>query len=203
MTMKQLLMAATCAAVMTGLSAEQKPIDEGLPPAEGWSPVGFAFLPVRYLQCPGVGSDVNGLRLGLLAGHNRQVNGFDIGTLGSWADGEINGLSCSGLGNCCEGATFGIHLSGIVNYATGTINGCQFATVNSACTANGFQVGVVNCVSDGGGFQVGVWNMAESWSGFQLGLVNTAMNYRGVQVGLGNVIGSSPLTACVFVNAWF
>ena len=203
MTMKNILMAAACAVVMTGSAKDQKPIDDSLPPAEGWSPVGFAFAPVRYLQHPGPGCDVNGLGLGLLAAHNREVNGVDFGALGNWADGDINGLACSGVCNWCDGASFGLHFASVLNYAEGEVNGCQLGCVNSAYGAYGFQLGAVNCVSEGGGFQVGVWNLAETWRGVQLGLVNMAMNYSGIQVGLGNIIGESPLTACVFVNAWF
>lgn len=203
MTMKQMLMAAACAAVMTGTAEGTKPIEDALPPAEGWSPVGFAFAPVRYLQFPGSRDDMNGFGFGLIAGHYREVNGVDFGAFGNWADGELNGLACAGLGNCCDGASFGVHLASAVNYAEGPVNGCQLAMVNSAFTVSGLQFGLVNCVSEGSGCQVGAWNLAESWHGVQFGLVNMAMNYSGIQIGLGNIIGESPLTACVFFNAWF
>ena len=201
--MKKMLIAAVCAAAMTAGAQETKLIEDVLPPAEGWSPIGIAFLPVQYLQFPGPGSDVDGLRIGLTVGHNRQVNGIDFGTIGSWADGEINGLSCSGVFRCCGGAEFGIHLTSVVNYSSGELNGCQLSLVNSSYGAYGLQLGVVNYVSAGGGLQLGVFNLAESFQGLQIGLVNTAMNYSGIQIGLGNIIGESPLTACVFFNAWF
>ena len=201
--MKKLLIAAVCAVVMTGVAQETHLIEDSLPPAEGWSPIGFAFAPARYFQFPGAGSDVNGLRMGLTVGHNREVNGIDIGALGSWTDGEINGLSCSGLYTYCGGATFGIHLTSVMNYASRRLNGSQFAVVNSAYDISGLQVGLVNYVSEVNGCQLGVFNLAETFRGVQIGLVNTAMNGSGIQIGLGNVIGESPLTACVFFNAWF
>jgi hypothetical protein len=201
--MKKMLIVAVCAVVMTGEAKETQLFDESLPPAEGWSPVGFAFVPMRYFQFPGAGSDVDGLRIGLTVGHNRQVDGIDIGAIGSWTDGELNGLSCSGIYKYCGGATFGIHLSSTVNYASGRLNGSQFSLVNSAYGVNGLQVGLVNYVSEGNGCQLGVFNLAETLRGVQLGLVNTAMNCSGIQIGLGNIIGESPLTACVFFNAWF
>ena len=201
--MKKLLIAAVCAALMTGGAQETKLIEDMLPPAEGWSPLGFAILPVRYLQFPGPGSDVDGLRIGLTVGHNRQVNGIDIGPIGSWTDGEINGLSCSGLYRCCGGATFGLHLTSVANYASGPLNGGQLALANIAYGVNGLQLGLVNYVSEGSGVQLGLVNLAETFRGLQLGLINTAMNYSGVQIGLGNIIGESPLTACVLFNAWF
>ena len=201
--MKRMLIAAMCAAAMTAGAQETKLIEDAPPPAEGWSPIGIAFLPVRYLQFPGSGSDVDGLRLGLTVGHNRQVNGIDFGTIGSWADGEINGLSFSGIYRCCGGATFGIHLTSAANYSSGELNGCQLSLVNSSYAANGFQLGLVNYVSSGSGFQLGIFNLAETFRGLQIGLVNTAMNYGGIQIGLGNIIGESPLTACVLFNALF
>ena len=203
MKMKKMLIAAVCAAVMTGGAQEAALVEDVLPPAEGWSPFGLAFLPVRYLQFPGPGSDVDGLRIGFTVGHNRQVNGIDFGTIGSWTDGELNGLSCSGIYKYCGGATFGIHLTSVVNYSSGELNGCQLSLVNSSYAANGLQVGMVNYVSEGSGFQLGLFNLAGSFRGLQIGLVNTAMNYGGIQIGLGNVIGESPLTACVLFNAWF
>ena len=201
--MKKMLLAAVCAVAMAGVAQEVTLVDEALPPAKGWSPLGFAFAPVRYLQFPGEGSDVDGLRIALTVGHNRQVNGVDIGAIGSWADGEINGLAFSGLFKCCGGAEFGLHFSSVVNYSSGPLNGIQIALVNSSYCANGLQVGVVNYVSEGGGLQLGLFNMAETLGGLQIGLVNTAMDYSGIQIGLGNIIGESPLTACVFFNAWF
>ena len=201
--MKKLLMAAVCAAMMTGGAEETKLIDNVLPPAEGWSPIGFALLPAPYFQFPGVRRDVHGLRIGVTAGHNREVNGIDVGAIGSWADGEINGLSCSGLFRYCGGAAFGIHLSSVVNYASERVNGAQLALVNSAYGAAGLQIGLVNYALEGNGCQLGLFNMAETFRGLQLGLVNTTMNCSGVQIGIGNIIGESPLTACVFFNAWF
>ena len=201
--MKRLLIATVCAVAMTVGAQEVTLVDEALPPAKGWSPIGFAFAPVQYLQFPGAGSDVDGLRLALTVGHNREVNGIDLGTIGSWTDGEINGLSFSGLFKCCGGATFGLHLSSMVNYSSGPLDGVQLALVNSAYDADGLQLGLVNYVSEGSGIQFGLFNMAETFHGLQFGIVNTAMNYRGIQIGLGNIIGESPLTACVFFNAWF
>jgi len=201
--MKTLLFAAACAVMMAGHAKESALIDEDLPPADGWSLLGFAFMPVTYFQFPGTASDVDGLRLGLTVGRNHQVNGIDIGTIGSWADGEINGLSCSGIYKQCGGATFGIHLSSTINYASGRLNGCQVSLVNSSYRINGLQLGLVNYVSEGSGCQVGTFNLAESMRGVQVGLVNMAMDYSGIQIGLGNIIGESPLTACVFMNVWF
>lgn len=203
MAMKKMLFAALCAAVMTSGAQETKLIDEALLPAEGWSPVGLAFAPARYLQYPGARCDVNGLRLGLTLAHNRQVNGIDIGALGSWTDGDVNGLSFAGVCRSCGGAAFGLHFSSVMNYASGHVNGVQVAIVNSAYGVNGLQAGLVNYVSEGSGCQLGVFNLAESLRGLQVGLVNMTMNCSGIQIGLGNIIGESPLTACVFFNALF
>ena len=201
--MKKLLIATVCVVAMMVGAQEVTLVDEALPSAKGWSPLGFAFAPVRYLQFPGEGSDVDGLRIALTVGHNRQVNGIDIGAIGSWADGEINGLAFSGLFKCCGGAEFGLHFSSVANYSSGPLNGIQIALVNSSYCANGLQAGIVNYVSEGSGLQLGLFNMAETFGGLQIGLVNTAMNYSGIQIGIGNIIGESPLTACVFFNAWF
>lgn len=201
--MKTLLFAAACAVVMAGHAKETNFIDEPLPPADGWSLLGFAFLPATYFQFPGTASDVDGLRLGLTVGHNRQVSGIDIGVIGSWSDGEINGISCSGIYKQCGGAEFGIHLSSVMNYASGSLSGCQFSLVNSAYCINGLQIGLVNYVSEGNGLQISTFNMAETLRGIQIGLVNMTMNCSGIQLGLGNIIGESPLTACVLLNAWF
>lgn len=200
---KKTMIALLCAVALTGLAAEGRLVDVELPPAEGWSPIGFAFAPARYLEFPGPGSDVNGISLALTAAHNRQINGFAFAPFACWTDGDLNGIACSSIGNWYEGASFGIHFSSVVNIAEGTVNGLQLSMVNSAYRMSGWQMGLVNVVSEGGGIQMGLWNMAERWSGFQLGFVNMAMNYSGVQMGLGNIIGDSPLTACILFNVWF
>ena len=117
--------------------------------------------------------------------------------------GNVNTLSCSGLFRCCGGATFGVHLSSAVNYASEWLNGGQLSLVNVAYGVSGLQLGIVNYVSEVHGCQLGLFNMAETLRGFQLGLVNATMNCSGIQIGLGNIIGESPLTACVLFNAWF
>jgi len=201
--MERMLLAATCAAAMTGMAEGKLLVDEELPPAEGWSPIGFALAPVKYMELPGPGSDVHGLDIALTGARHHEANGLAFGAVGYSTAGSLNGLACSGIGNWCGGAAFGIHFASVINYADGAVNGVQLAMVNSAYRACGWQAGLVNIVSEGGGFQLGLWNVAESWSGFQLGLVNMAMNYSGIQMGLGNIIGESPLTACVLFNAWF
>lgn len=203
MRFRKILIASLCAASVACQGEESLLIDEALPPAKGWSLVGFALAPVRFMQFPNVESDVHGLGIGLTAGHNRQVNGIDIAAFANWAEGEINGIACSGIANSCGGATFAIHLAPVVNYSSGRLNGMQISTVNSAYGVNGFQAGLVNYMLEGGGFQIGLFNVAETFRGLQIGLANMAMNCSGVQMGICNIIGESPLTACVFFNAWF
>lgn len=201
--MKIEMMIALCAAAVTVGAAELAPLEEKLAPAEGVSVVGMSVIPATYFEYPGPGCDVKGLRFNLLAGHHREVYGLDFGSIANWADGDMNGVSVAGVGNWCDGATFGIHLSSVINYAESGVNGLQLALVNSAWGIGGLQLGFANATSEGRGVQVGVWNMAESFSGIQVGLVNVAMHCRGLQLGLGNIIADSPLTACIFLNAWF
>jgi len=203
MCKNRLMMVAVFALSISGLAAEGPLIEEQLEPADGWSPVGVAFLPATYLQWPGHGSDIDGLQLSLLGNHAHELAGVGLATFGCWADGNMDGLVVAGLCTWSNGSTFGLHMASIVNYAEGSVNGIQMASFNSAYGISGLQLGVVNCASESSGVQCGFWNLTERGCGLQLGLVNMAMDYSGVQIGLGNIIGSSPLTACIFVNAWF
>lgn len=201
---KGIIVAAVCAGMLSCMAAnEGEIIREPLEPAEGWSPVGVAFLPVSALEWPGPKEDVDGFQLSLIGCHNHEIAGLAFASCNVWTDGDLDGLCFSGIGTWSNGARFGIHLTSVVNYAEDAMHGMQLAMFNSAYDMSGFQMGVVNCASEFHGFQCGLWNMTEDGGGLQLGVVNLAMNFSGVQIGLGNINGSSPLTACIIANVWF
>lgn len=151
-------------------------------------PIGISLLPVRYLEAPSPDSGVWLFRLNLLAGYNRSMTGFDLGTIGNWAKEDVYGLAFAGGYNVCGGEGAGLQLS-CVNFTERGFGGVQMGLVNLTWGISGLQLGIVNATSEGGGLQIGLVNLAESFSGFQLGLLN--MNQ------------DSPLMMMPILNVWF
>lgn len=139
----------------------------------GWSPVAFAFVPA--LEWPGADFEVVPFRFSLFVGRHLDVNGLDVGCIGSLVSREFNGLQVSTLFNRI-GET-----SGAVQIACG-LNRCEGPMY---------------------GLQVGLVNIAEKGSGIQVGLVNYRNVYRGLQIGAANVIAASACPFMPVVNFAF
>ena len=141
--------------------------------AIGWSPVAFAFVPA--LEWPSADFEVVPFRFSLLVGRHLDVNGLDVGCVGSFVTRELNGLQVSPLFNCI-GETRG--------------------AIQVTCGLN-------RCEGPMYGLQVGLINVAEKGSGIQVGLVNYGNVYRGLQIGAANVIAASACPFMPVVNFAF
>lgn len=130
--------------------------------------------------------DVNGVRLNLLYGKNRNVSGIDVGIV-NHATGNMNGYEV-----------------GVVNYVEGDVNGAQKGLVNRCNNLRGGQDGWINiCEGRATGIQTsyiyskacdmtgvqfgGICSHAKRVRGVQLGLINVTNHLKGAQIGLLNI----------------
>jgi len=132
------------------------------------TPIQLSFF--APAQTSTIDYDVNGLRVNLLYGKNRNVKGLDLG-----------------LVNHTSESMLGIQL-GFVNVVEKEMTGLQDAYfVNSCQSLFGKQSAIANfCSSEAKGIQLGVYNNAYSVNGVQLGLLNTTHSMQGLQWGLIN-----------------
>ena len=130
--------------------------------AQGSSPIQIAVF--NPLQIVNENTTIKGLRLNLIYGKNRGVNGLDIGFINhtgrrhstavqfgfvGYAESDFTGLQLN-LGNWTDGKFTGLQ-AGIVNYAV-NMSGVQFGFVNYAETMNGLQIGLANIIKKDGAF---------------------------------------------------
>lgn len=127
-------------------------------------------------------ADVQGVRVNLIYGVDRNMTGLDLGLI-NHTRGHMTGVGF-GVVNVADGGFSGWQ-SGAVNVAGGQFTGVQWSpwTVLS----------LANFVEAGEGAQIAIaFNRAQNLRGFQLSLVNVAEDMYGVQVGLINIIRSKP-----------
>ena len=162
-------------------------------------------------------TSVKGLRINLLYGVNKEVDGVDLGavnrTTGMTKGVQLGAFPFGGVN--ITGDLVGLQLGGFfggVNVATGDVAGVQIAGiiggVNTAANVRGAQLSGaflgVNVAKDVTGFQATtLYNQARAMEGLQLGLVNVCQRMYGVQIGLVNVIRESSLPFFPIVNASF
>lgn len=160
---------------------------------------------------------VNGLRINLLYGVNKEVNGVDIGpinrTTGTTRGVQLGAFPYGGIN--VTGNLRGVQFGGIfggVNIATGDVTGVQLAGliggINAAGNLHGAQISGtfigINLAKDVKGLQLTtMYNQADAMEGLQLGLVNVCKRMKGVQIGLVNVIKENSVPFIPIVNASF
>lgn len=136
-----------------------------------------------------------GLRVSLLWGRHRSVNGFDFGGLGNITTQHMNGVQVAGGVNFNSGETtaIGLQAAGLanINVNKARVVGVQIALYNNnraESSVVGLQVGGVNNspFTKVVGFQAGLYNKAHTVYGFQIGIINVAENLHGLQIGLLN-----------------
>jgi hypothetical protein len=171
--------------------------------AADWTPFQLSFInPVQIFPEE---TKVQGVRLNLIYGVNKEVNGIDYGSINR-TTGTTNGVQVGAFpigGVNITKDLYGAQLIGIlggVNVATGDVTGIQvtslFAGVNSAGNVTGVQLSGglagVNIAEDVSGVQlsgmyIGV-NIAKNTKGVQIGtLLNKATTMEGLQIGIVNV----------------
>ncbi len=156
---------------------------------------------VTPIQTVSADSDIQGLRLNLLYGENREVHGLDLGVV-NVTTRTLTGVQVGGL-NWDHGQMSGIQI-GVDNVFQGTSKPGN-ATDAWGDEGDGVQLGALNIVTDArlNGIQVGIINVADAMSGLQVGIMNVATQLRGVQIGLLNFIPSSPCVFMPIINALF
>jgi hypothetical protein len=139
--------------------------------AEGTQPIQVAlFNPVQIFPEE---TSIQGVRLSLLYGVNRDVHGLDLGFV---KQNTGNGLGLQG---------------GLIGLVDGGFQGWQSNAVNLISGEfGGFQDGLYNQVGTGTGLQLGFVNISETFSGMQLGVVNKTNAMEGLQIGLVNIISN-------------
>jgi len=151
-----------------------------------------AFTPcllsiVTPLQVPSRDYDVGGLRINLIYGECRNLDGLDIGVAGR-AIGHGNGLQLAGVVNLVEGDGMGMQVAP-VSLVHGSYAGLQIGAANYAVRAKALQIGL--------------FNGAGHLEGCQIGLINITRTMFGVQIGLANVIQDNDVPFLPILNCYF
>jgi hypothetical protein len=171
--------------------------------ATEWTP--FQLSLVKPVQLFPEETRVDGLRINLLYGVNKEVNGLDYGvinrTTGTTQGVQLGAFPFAGV-NITE-SLYGIQFGGIlggINIAGGDVEGLQisgiFGGINKSGNLKGIQIagalGGINMAENVNGVQIagsylGI-NLAKNMSGVQVGTIyNQAQVMEGVQLGLVNV----------------
>ena len=125
-------------------------------------------------------TDVDGLRLNLVYGLNRNVRGLDVGTLVNRTEQRMVGFSL-GTANVVGGDFAGIQ-GGVFNGVEGGVSGLQFSSLNLSSELRGAQIGFMSLAKGAGDAKGAV-------SGLQGSLFfNLASELRGAQVGIANLV---------------
>lgn len=99
---------------------------------------------------------VRGLRLNLIYGRNKSVQGIDVGFVNRLTSGQSSGLQI-GLVGMVDVDFCGAQLN-VFNFTDGNFKGFQWGFVNYARCARGLQVGLVNFAYSMRGVQIGFLN---------------------------------------------
>lgn len=150
-----------------------------------------------------------GADLNLMSVRSGDMEGIQVGAVGTVTEGSMEGIQAGGIFNIVEGDFSGAQFGGIFNIVEGTAEGPQFGGVFNI--VEGFMAGpqfggvfniveggmdgpqfagVFNMVEGGlfSGIQVaGTFNSAEEVDGMQAGVVNIAGTIRGMQIGVVNI----------------
>jgi hypothetical protein len=171
--------------------------------AAEWTPFQLSlFNPVQIFPEETI---VQGARINLLYGVNKELDGIDYGIInkitGTTKGAQVGAFPLGGIN--ITGNLYGAQVGGIfggVNIASGEVNGLQlsgiFGGVNSAGNIEGAQIGGflggLNMADNVTGLQLsGIYigiNIAKDVNGAQIGTIfNKAESIEGLQLGLVNV----------------
>ena len=170
-------------------------IAKGAYAADFSSSAPLSFGIVYPVQFPDDKFLIKGLRLNVLAGKTRGVQGIDLGGIGNITDMEMSGLQIAGLFNWNRGSATVTGLQAAIganiNVTTSNIYGVQIAIAN---------IGELQSIY---GAQIGLYNRADHVHGIQIGLVNVANNLHGLQIGLANYNAAGPFIISPLINFGF
>ena len=130
---------------------------------------------------------VEGLRLSLVRGANRDVSGFDLSGLATRTLGSLSGLQIAPA-NDVEGDGRGLQIALFTSYVEGGFRGLQVSGIGArAGQGAGAQIAVVlSDAPEWKGFQIALATRAGVMEGVQIGLLNRAREMEGLQIGLLN-----------------
>ena len=130
---------------------------------------------------------VEGLRLSLIRGANRDVTGFDLSGLATRTLGSLRGLQIAPA-NDVEGDGSGVQIGFFTSYVEGGYTGLQLSGIAArAGQGKGGQLAaVLSDAPEWKGFQIALATRAREMEGVQIGLLNRAQEMRGLQIGLLN-----------------
>ena len=122
-------------------------------------------------EMPAPSYTINGARLSLIYGDCHELNGIDVGTVGSVRE-RLCGLQVNALWSDVGTDAYGLQI-GCVNNVTGDAGALQIALLNLVGDLHGCQIGLANVASnDAVGCQVGLFNYTDNLYGCQIGLIN-------------------------------
>jgi len=144
---------------------------------------------------------VEGLRLSLIRGANRDVSGFDLSCLATRTLGSLRGLQIAPA-NDVEGDGSGVQIAFFTSYVEGGFRGLQLSGIaGRAGRGTGAQIAAVHSdASVWRGFQISLATRAGEMKGLQIGLLNRARELEGLQLGLLNFNENGFLPVFPFFN---
>jgi len=169
------------AVVLFALVMAHAPAPAATPSITGGKPIQLSlFNPVQLVPEK---ESISGLRLNLLYGVNRDVQGLDYGLVNHTRGNEL-AWQLGGIGYV-EKDFFGWQ-DNWINITNGEFTGFQSGVFNQATTANGVEFGLVN--------------VTQSMHGLQIGLLNMTQTMHGLQIGVGNIIQKGKMPFLPIVN---
>ena len=115
-------------------------------------------------------ASIEGLRLNLIYGRNRNLTGLDVGLVNR-LDGSCTGWQ-GGAVNQVKGSFTGIQDGWLYSEAGTSLTGLQMGAVTRSGSLSGIQWGLVNLGGKVSGLQLGLYNQCSSLQGLQVGLLN-------------------------------
>ena len=146
--------------------------------------VPFLFSIIAPMAIPMDADNVNGLRLNLIYGSNKNVAGVDFGLIQQiTGKGDGTQIGALNIAESMDGPQFGI-----IGNTAKDIYGPQIAVGgNNADKITGAQLSILfNYAAELGELQFGIINRTLKLGGVQVGLFNFADKSGGTQVGLLN-----------------
>jgi hypothetical protein len=205
-----------------GGSAQTRPVEKSAEKSlthELETPVQLALL--TPIQVANSETSVNGFRLNLLYGENKDVHGVDWGfvnhTTGSFSGFEFGVVNLVkkdakgaqfGFFNNVDGDFKGYQGAFLASSTAGSFTGLQTGWFNATTIGNftGLQGSFLCSISEGSfsGLQYSLINITkQDFVGVQFGLFNTCDTLKGVQIGLINIVLKGSPVVSPLINIGF
>jgi hypothetical protein len=130
---------------------------------------------------------VEGLRLSLIRGTNRDVSGLDLSGVATRTLGSLRGLQIAPANDVERDGT-GVQIALFTSYVEGGFRGLQLSGLGARAGqgAGGQLAAVLSDAPMWKGFQISLATRAGEMKGLQFGLLNRARELEGLQIGLLN-----------------